>query len=178
MARLVSEIRYTTGHCAFGELLLAVNGDGEICAILLGDDAAGLVDDLRARHPLAELSPAPALLASDLSSLVDYIATPSTTTYAPGRPLAFTGTAFQLDVWKALGRVGPGETISYAELARRVGKPKAVRAVAGACAANPLAIVVPCHRVLRSDGGISGYRWGVERKRQLLELESQLASCA
>ena len=178
MAHLVPEIRYTTGTCAFGVLLLAINGDGEICAILLGDDAAGLVDDLRTRHPLAELNHAPTLLGSDLASLVDYIANPSTTTYAPNRPLAFTGTAFQLDVWKALSQVGPGETISYAELAHRIGKPKAVRAVARACAANPLAIVVPCHRVLRSDGGISGYRWGVERKRQLLALESQLASCA
>lgn len=178
MAHPVSRIRYSTGSCAFGELLLAINDREEICAILLGDDATGLFDDLRARHPHAELSHAPELLAADLARLLNYVANPSTTTYAPIRALAFSGTPFQLDVWKALSQVGAGETISYAELARRVGKPKAVRAVAGACAANPLAIVVPCHRVLRSDGGISGYRWGVERKRRLLALESQFASCA
>lgn len=178
MAHPVSRIRYSTGSCAFGELLLAINDREEICAILLGDDAMGLFDDLRGRHPLAELSHTPDLLAADLARLLDYVADPSTATYALIRPLAFSGTAFQLDVWKALSQVGAGETISYAELARRAGKPNAVRAVAGACAANPLAIVVPCHRVLRSDGGISGYRWGVERKRQLLALESRLSNCA
>ena len=88
-------------------------------------------------------------------------------------PLDVRGTAFQERVWQALSRIPPGETANYTELARRIGAPRSVRAVAGACAANPLAVAIPCHRVVRRDGGLSGYRWGVERKRALLEREAQ-----
>ena len=168
-------IQYTTGRCEFGSLLYGVCESG-ICAILLGDDAQMLVDDLRRRFPASQIEQQDAALESELAVLLTYVDNPAPTAPALPRPLALFGTRFQQQVWQKLSEVGAGQTITYSELALRCGRPTARRAVAGACAANPLAIVVPCHRVLRSDGGISGYRWGIERKRSLIDLEKRLAT--
>lgn len=167
-------IQYTCGSCSLGLVLYAVNAAG-ICAILLGEDADTLRIDLRRRFPDAPLQQADAELAAELGTLLDHVDHPKANLTLP-RPLALSGTPFQQQVWQTLRAVGCGETVSYTELATRLGKPTAIRAVAGACAANPVAILVPCHRVLRSDGGISGYRWGVDRKRRLIELEMRLAA--
>lgn len=168
-------IQYTTGRCEFGSLLYAVCDSG-ICAILLGDEPRALFEDLQRRFPESEIHQQDAALDPELAVLLAYVDSPGAIPPRLPRPLAPFGTAFQQQVWQALSQIGAGETITYRELARRCGKPTAMRAVAGACAANPLAIVVPCHRVLRSDGGLSGYRWGVERKRSLIELEKRLAA--
>ena len=173
MHSLPDHIRYSLGQCKLGSLLLAGCETG-ICAILLGDDEQTMVADLQRRFPRASLTQDDAALGADLQALIRYVDQPLGQLQMQ-QPLNAFGSDFQQQVWGELAKVPAGQTISYTELARRLGKPAAVRAVAGACAANPLAIVVPCHRVLRSDGGISGYRWGVERKQQLIELERQLA---
>lgn len=166
-------IDYTAGQCSLGSVLLAAS-DQAICAILLGDDEASLLHDLQQRFPNAHLQANPARLQADLQQLQAFIERPEQP-LTLSLPLHASGTAFQQQVWQQLQQVGNGATISYRELAQRIGKPTANRAVAGACAANPLAIVVPCHRVLRSDGNISGYRWGVARKRELLRREAAFA---
>jgi AraC family transcriptional regulator, regulatory protein of adaptative response / methylated-DNA-[protein]-cysteine methyltransferase len=165
----LAEIHYVCGQCSLGSLLYAVS-DAGICAILLGDDVVQLTADLTSRFPGIPCLPAESALMPELQPILDYIDAPVGEPML-SRPLAPVGTPFQRQVWASLRKVGSGETISYAELARRIGRPAATRAVAGACAANPLAIITPCHRVLRSDGGISGYRWGVERKQLLIERE-------
>lgn len=174
MKTLPSHLRYTTGHCQFGGLLFAVC-DAGVVAILLGDEDRAMVTDLQQRFPAAVLEEDEAGLKKDMQALLQYVDHPL------GRlnlqqPLAAHGTEFQKRVWDELAQIPAGQTITYTELAKRVGQPAAVRAVAGACAANPLAMLVPCHRVLRSDGGISGYRWGVERKKELIALEQKLAA--
>jgi len=173
MATQPLAIDYLTGHCSLGGLLLGACELG-ICAILLGDDDESLLHDLQRRFPGASLQPNPARLRADLQQLLAFIERPRQP-LALSMPLNAVGTAFQQHVWEELQQVGNGRTISYSELAGRLGKPKATRAVASACAANPLAIVVPCHRVLRSDGDISGYRWGVARKKELLRREATFA---
>jgi AraC family transcriptional regulator, regulatory protein of adaptative response / methylated-DNA-[protein]-cysteine methyltransferase len=163
----VETIRYAFGACSLGLILVACSEKG-IVAILIGDEPDALVRDLQARRPRGQVIGDPALddLVAEVASRVD----------APWRgldhPLDLGGTPFQQRVWAALRAIPSGCTITYAELAARVGVPGAVRAVAGACAANPIAILVPCHRVLRTDGSLSGYRWGVERKRALLQREN------
>jgi AraC family transcriptional regulator of adaptative response/methylated-DNA-[protein]-cysteine methyltransferase len=162
-------IQYSIGACALGTVLVAWSDQG-ICAVLLGDAAEELCRDLQTRFP------GHALKASEdgeryVLQMAAYIESP---TGAFDVPLDLRGTAFQQNVWGALREIPAGATETYAGLAHRIGRPNAVRAVAQACAANPLAVIVPCHRVLRSDGGLSGYRWGVERKRWLLEREQQL----
>ena len=174
MSTLSEHIRYTTGHCSFGALLLATSEEG-IVAILLGDEDPSMVADLQHRFPRATLEEDRVGLADDLKTLLEYVEHPMGKLVLQ-RPLVPRGSPFQQKVWTALAKVPAGQTISYSELAQSVGNPKAVRAVAGACAANPLAMVVPCHRVLRSDGGISGYRWGVERKKKLIALDRRLAN--
>ncbi len=167
-------LRYTTGHCRFGGLLLAVSTDG-VAAILLGDGDEAMAADLQQRFPSTNLERDDSGLQEDMQTLLQYVDHPLGALNLQ-QPLAARGSEFQKKVWAELAKVPAGQTITYTELARRIGQPAAVRAVAGACAANPLAMIVPCHRVLRSDGGISGYRWGVERKKQLLALEQQLAA--
>lgn len=165
-------IRYDIGACGpglDGLLLVADRGRG-LCAILMGDDEASLVNELTERFPRAQLMQDEAELSAAMDAVQTMLANPMQELDWPLDPL---GTEFQLQVWEALRRIPPGQTVSYTELASLVGKPDAVRAVASACAANPLAVVVPCHRVIRSDGGISGYRWGVERKQSLLEREGR-----
>ncbi len=163
-----AHIRFAVGECSLGSILVAATGRG-LCAILLGDDPDALLRDLQRRFPKARLEPGDAPFARTVATVVGFVE-------APGRglalPLDVRGTVFQQRVWQALRDVPAGGTASYAEIAQRLGAPRAVRAVAGACAANALAVAIPCHRILRSDGGLSGYRWGVARKRELLARET------
>jgi len=162
-----TEIRFAVGECALGSILVAQSARG-ICAISLGDDPAELVRDLQDRFANAELVGADEAFEALVAKVVGFVEDPR---IGLGLPLDIRGTAFQQRVWQALTRIQPGRTVSYAELARQLGVPNAVRAVASACARNALAVAIPCHRVVRSDGGVYGYRWGVERKRALLKSE-------
>ena len=158
------------GQCALGFVLVAQAARG-ICAVLLGDDPQAMTVELRGRFPQAQISQSNAL-ASVLADVVAVVAHPAG---AIRLPLDIRGTAFQRRVWEALQAIPSGETRTYSELAASIGQPRAVRAVASACAANKIAVVVPCHRVIARDGGLAGYRWGVERKRALLEQERKRA---
>lgn len=161
-------VRYTLADCALGRCLVAESERG-ICAILLGDDDATLVADLHALFPAAQDVPADANFQQRVREVIVAINSRD----APlSLPLDIRGTAFQQQVWQALRTIPCGETVSYQQLASAIGKPKAVRAVASACGANKLAIVIPCHRVIRGDGALSGYRWGIARKAQLLQREA------
>lgn len=164
-------LRFATALTSLGLVLVAASTHG-VCAILMGDDANALVDDLQQRFPDASLLRDNPSVQSTMNQVISTIESPG----CPfDLPLDLRGTAFQQRVWQALTRIPAGEPVSYTELAEMIGSPQAVRAVAGACAANALAVVIPCHRVLRHDGRISGYRWGVERKRQLLAREAARA---
>ena len=143
-----------------------------VCAILLGDDPNALARDLQNRFPRATLVGSDAEFEQLVAKVVGFVEAPR---IGLDLPLDVQGTAFQQRVWQALQEIPAGETVSYTDVAQRIGAPKAVRAVAGACAANVLAVAIPCHRVVRIDGGLSGYRWGVERKRALLDREAQQA---
>jgi AraC family transcriptional regulator of adaptative response/methylated-DNA-[protein]-cysteine methyltransferase len=140
-----------------------------VCAILLGDDPDALARDLQDRFGQAILVGADPAFEALVAKVIGLVEQPG---LGLDLPLDVRGTAFQQRVWQALRAVPPGRTASYAEIAKAIGAPKAVRAVAGACAANPLAVAIPCHRVVRTDGALSGYRWGVERKRALLQREA------
>jgi AraC family transcriptional regulator, regulatory protein of adaptative response / methylated-DNA-[protein]-cysteine methyltransferase len=161
-------IRFAIGQASLGAVLVAATNKG-VCAIMLGDDPDVLVRELQDRFPRAELVGGDPEFERMVARVVGLIE-------APGQsldlPLDIRGTAFQERVWQALRAIPPGKKATYAEIARAVGRPKAVRAVAQACAANPLAVAIPCHRVVRTDGDLSGYRWGVERKRKLLDREA------
>ncbi|QJE03304.1 bifunctional DNA-binding transcriptional regulator/O6-methylguanine-DNA methyltransferase Ada [Massilia forsythiae] len=161
-------IRFAVAACSLGALLVAATGKG-ICAILLGDDPEPLVRDLQERFPRAKLVGAEAEFERTVAQVVALVEAPR---LGLDLPLDVRGTAFQQRVWQALRQIPAGRTVSYAELAERLGMPQGARAVAGACAANPAAIAIPCHRVVRLDGALSGYRWGIERKRTLLARES------
>src|SRR5262249_54353978 len=156
-------VRYAFGQCSLGIVLVAATGKG-ICSIQLGDDAAALERDVVRRFPAARLDVGDRALAKLTARVIDIIEAP---VKALELPLDIRGTAFQQRVWRALRGVPAGATASYAEIARRIGRPRAVRAVAQACAANALAVAIPCHRILRTDGASSGYRWGIERQRAL-----------
>lgn len=158
---------FATGKCSLGHILVAASKDG-ITAILLGDHETQLVNDLERQFPHAELSQGGRAFASTIRQVTAFIDDPRQRFTLP---LDIQGTAFQERVWQALLKVPPGETVSYAELARRLGAPTAARAVARACASNTIAVAIPCHRVVRTDGALSGYRWGIERKKRLLEQE-------
>lgn len=160
-------IRYATAACFLGWIIVAVTDRG-ICAIEFGDNPESLPDLVQARFSKAFLQEGGAELTSLIESVISFIESPDS---AIELPLDIQGSAFQERVWKALRSVPPGSTVSYTDIACQIGSPKAVRAVAQACAANKLAVVVPCHRVVRRDGDLSGYRWGVERKRILLQRE-------
>ncbi|MBX9904205.1 MAG: bifunctional DNA-binding transcriptional regulator/O6-methylguanine-DNA methyltransferase Ada [Burkholderiales bacterium] len=162
-------IRFAVGQCTLGAILVAASARG-ICAILLGDAADALVRDLQDRFPRAELVGGDAGFERCVAQVVGFVEQPR---LGLNLPLDVRGTVFQLRVWQALQKIPAGTTASYGEIAQRIGAPKSVRAVAGACAANALAVVIPCHRVVRSDGGLSGYRWGVARKRALLDREAK-----
>ena len=164
-----NDIRFAVGQCSLGAILVAQSERG-VCAILLGDDPHQLVCDLQDKFRRANLIGADHQFEQLIARVVGFIEAPA---IGLDLPLDVRGTAFQERVWQALREIPVGSTASYADIAQRIGSPKAVRAVAQACGANNLAVAIPCHRVVRSDGHLSGYRWGVERKRQLLERESQ-----
>lgn len=163
-----TEIRFAIGECSLGAILVAQSGRG-VCAILIGDDPDALARDLQDRFPSACLIGGDAGFEQLVAKVVGFVEAPA---LGLDLPLDVRGTAFQQRVWQALREIPVGQTASYTDIARRIGSPKAVRAVAGACAANTLAVAIPCHRVVRSDGDLSGYRWGVARKRTLLEREA------
>ncbi len=164
-------IRFGIGQCSLGAILVAASERG-VCAILMGDDPGALARDLQDRFPKAGLVGGDTGFERWMAQVIGFVEAPQ---LGLDLPLDVRGTAFQQRVWLALRQIPVGETVSYTELARRIGAPRAVRAVAGACAANALAVAIPCHRVVRSDGSLSGYRWGVERKRALLDKEADLA---
>lgn len=164
-----TEIRFAIGQCSLGAILVAASECG-VCAILMGDDPDALARDLQDRFPRATLVGGDAGFERVVARVVGFVEVPG---LGLDLPLDLRGTAFQQRVWQALREIPAGETASYTDVAQRIGAPRAVRAVAGACAANTLAVAIPCHRVVRTDGGLSGYRWGVERKRALLEREAK-----
>ena len=166
---LGASIRFAIGECSLGSILVAASEKG-ICAILLGDDPDALARDLQDRFPKAHLIGGDREFEHWMAHVVGFVEAPGV---GLDLPLDIRGTVFQQRVWRALIKVPAGTTTSYAEIAKRVGAPKAVRAVAQACAANSLAVAIPCHRVVRTDGALSGYRWGVERKRALLDREAR-----
>ncbi|HCR3981407.1 TPA: bifunctional DNA-binding transcriptional regulator/O6-methylguanine-DNA methyltransferase Ada [Kluyvera ascorbata] len=167
-----TEIHYTVGKCSLGRCLVALSERG-VCAVLLGDDEASLLSELQQSFPAARLLVAGAEVRETTSAVM---ASLESRAAAMSLPLDIRGTAFQQQVWQALRAIPFGETRSYQQVAEAIGKPKAVRAVASACAANRLAILVPCHRVVRGDGSLSGYRWGVARKARLLAREKEQES--
>ncbi len=171
-------IVHAVRHTALGKLMMAATGRG-VCAVQFGDSAAALLDQLAREFPKAHLQPASPASAAPLdawmAALAEHLAGAGP---RPDLPLDLRGTAFQIRVWRFLMRVKPGDVVSYAELAAGVDAPRAVRAAASACAANRLAVLVPCHRALRADGGLGGYRWGMERKRALLDAERAARAAA
>jgi AraC family transcriptional regulator of adaptative response/methylated-DNA-[protein]-cysteine methyltransferase len=160
-------IQFAVGECSLGSVLIAASEKG-VCAIFLGDDPDVLARDLQARFPNAEFFAGDATFDQWVAEVVGLVEKPA---IGLNLPLDIRGTAFQIRVWEALRQIPPGSTASYGEIAVRIGRPSAARAVAQACAANTLAIAIPCHRVVRTDESLSGYRWGVERKAKLLERE-------
>ncbi len=161
-------INYSVSNCGLGKLLVAATGRG-ICAVKIGDKSEKLVDELFEEFPNASLGEDPAILKHFVDAIVEAL---------EGKrkildlPVDIKATSFQMQVWEELRKIPFGETITYAELARRIGNEKSVRAVAGACAKNRVAIVIPCHRVIGSNGKLTGYRWGIELKRKILEAEN------
>ncbi len=165
-----SRIRFAIGQCSLGAILVAQSERG-ICAILLGDDPEELIRDLEERFPNASLIGGDRDFEDLVAKVVGFVEAPN---LGLDLPLDVRGTAFQERVWQALRDIPAGQTVSYSELAEKIGSPNAVRAVAGACAANKIAVAIPCHRVVRRDGDLSGYRWGVERKSALLAREKRV----
>lgn len=162
-------IYFALGLCSLGNIVIAQSDKG-ICAILLGDSASQLLQDLQDIFPQAKLIGGDKPFEQLITLVVDFIEAPK---IGLNLPLDIRGTLFQQRVWQALREIPVGKTVSYTDIAQRIGSPKAVRAVAGACAANILAVVIPCHRVVRNDGALSGYRWNVNRKRALLNKEAK-----
>ena len=167
-----ARIEFAIGESSLGAILVARSQRG-VCAISLGDDADLLLRELQDRFPRAELVGGDTGFERLVAQVVGMIEQPN---LGIDLPLDVRGTAFQQRVWQALGQIPPGQTASYAQVAQRIGSPTSVRAVAQACASNTLAVAIPCHRVVRSDGALSGYRWGVERKRELLLRENESLS--
>ncbi len=165
-------IDFAVAACSLGAILVASSTKG-VCAVLLGDDPDTLTRELQDRFPQARLRGDDPRFAQTVALIVGFVEAPR---IGLELPLDIRGTAFQQRVWQALREIPPGQTASYADIAQRIGSPKAVRAVAQACAANHIAVAIPCHRVVRTDGSISGYRWGVERKQALLTMEKALSA--
>jgi len=167
-------IGYELGASVLGTVLVATSERG-VCAILLGDDGGELIADLRARFPDAML--VPGIVAPEhMTKVTGFMASPRASL---DLPLDARGSEFQQSVWRALREIPAGVTQTYGEVAQRIGAPHAAKEVGEACAANPIAVAIPCHRVVRKDGGLAGYRWGVKRKRALLEREgARLAETA
>lgn len=166
----IQQIRFAIGECSLGFILVAISELG-ICAIAFGDGPNVLASEVRDRFPEAERIIDDAEFNEILTKVVDFIEARGSEL---DLPLDICGTTFQLLVWEMLQKIPVGSTTSYTDIARYIGSPKAVRAVASACAANTLAVAIPCHRVVRTDGSLAGYRWGVERKAELLRRESEV----
>lgn len=164
-----AEIKFAVGECSLGVVLVAASEMG-VCAILFGDDAESLRNDLKKQFPRARLVGGDEAFEALTTKVIDFVEAPDR---GLDLPLDVRGTAFQHRVWDALRRIPAGATASYAEIAKAIGAPKSVRAVARACASNRIAVAIPCHRVVASDGSLSGYRGGVERKRALLVKEAR-----
>ena len=164
-----TEIRFAIGECSLGSILVAASERG-VCAILIGDDPDALARDLQDRFPRAHLIGGDSQFEQLVAKVVGFVEAPA---LGLDLPLDVRGTAFQQRVWQALREIPAGKTVSYSQVANRIGAPKAVRAVGAAIGANPLAVAIPCHRVIRNDGSLCGYRWGVERKRALIEREAR-----
>jgi AraC family transcriptional regulator of adaptative response/methylated-DNA-[protein]-cysteine methyltransferase len=162
-----TEIHFAVGECSLGSILVAQSAKG-VCAILLGDDPDALVRDLQDLFPRARLMGGDAAFEQTVAKVIGFVEAPA---LGLDLPLDVRGTAFQQRVWQVLREIPAGSTASYTEIAARIGAPNGARAVAQACGANALAVAIPCHRVVRTDGSLSGYRWGVERKRSLLKRE-------
>jgi AraC family transcriptional regulator of adaptative response/methylated-DNA-[protein]-cysteine methyltransferase len=160
-------IRFAVGECSLGAILVAATARG-VCAVLLDDEPETLVRDLERRFPKASLVGGDRDFEAVVARVVALVEDPRTTSELP---LDVRGTAFQQRVWSALRAIPVGRTVTYTELAEKIGAKSSVRAVASACASNAIAVAIPCHRVVRRDGDLAGYRWGVERKRSLLERE-------
>jgi AraC family transcriptional regulator of adaptative response/methylated-DNA-[protein]-cysteine methyltransferase len=163
-----TEIRFAIGECSLGSILVAQSERG-VCAILLGDDPDELVRDLQDRFPRANLIGGDGEFEQLVSKVVGFVEAPA---LGLDLPLDVRGTAFQQRVWQGLREIPVGETASYTDIANRIGSPGSAKEVSEACAANALAVAIPCHRVVKKDGALSGYRWGVNRKRALLEKEA------
>ena len=163
------DLRFAVGQSSLGAILVASSDQG-VAAILLGDDPDALVRDLQDRFPRARLTGGDAVYEALVARVVGFVEQPG---LGLDLPLDVRGTAFQQRVWQALRDIPAGTTATYAEIAAAIGAPKSMRAVAGACAANAIAVAIPCHRVVRNDGALSGYRWGVERKRALIDREAK-----
>jgi AraC family transcriptional regulator of adaptative response/methylated-DNA-[protein]-cysteine methyltransferase len=167
------QIRFAIGESSLG-LVLVARGERGVCAILMGDDSGELIRDLQDRFPQANAIGDDEDCEQLIAKVVEFVETPAMGLDLPlDLPLDVRGTAFQRRVWEALREIPVGSTASYADIANRIGSPRSVRAVAQACGANALAMAIPCHRVVRSDGALSGYCWGVERKRMLLDREAR-----
>ena len=165
----VTKITYAMAQSALGRVLVA-HSDAGVCAISLGDNDDDLADDLATQFPGSQLKVNGAALQSEMGKVLQFIgSSDDVLDFA----IDMHGTPFQCRVWEALRAIPMGTTITYTELARRVGAPKAVRAVASACASNAIALAIPCHRVVRCGGALAGYRWGIERKQALLEMEAR-----
>jgi AraC family transcriptional regulator, regulatory protein of adaptative response / methylated-DNA-[protein]-cysteine methyltransferase len=164
-----TQIRFAIGECSLGSILVAATEKG-VCSILMGSDPDALVRQLQDRFSKAELIGGDAAFEKLVAKVIGFVEQPR---LGLDLPLDVQGTAFQQRVWRALRKIAVGKTASYGDIAARIGQPNAIRAVAQACAANTLAVAIPCHRVIRTDGNLSGYRWGVQRKRALLERESR-----
>jgi len=160
-------LRFAIGQCSLGSILVASSDKG-VAAILIGDEPDELARDLQDRFPKANLIGGDGDYEALVAKVVGFVEAPAT---GLDLPLDVRGTAFQRRVWQALREIPAGETATYTDIAVRIGEPRSTRAVAGACAANRHAVAIPCHRVVRNDGSLSGYRWGVERKRQLIDVE-------
>ena len=164
-----AEIRFAIGDCTLGCILIAASNKG-VCAILMGDDPDALLRDLQDRFPKARLIGGNKKFEALAAKVIGFVEKPGDRL---DLPLDIRGTAFQHQVWQALRDIPAGSTASYTDIARRIGQPRAVRAVARACGANAIAVAIPCHRVVRTGGALSGYRWGIERKRALLDREAK-----
>ena len=162
-----NRIRFALGECSLGSILVAQSEKG-LCSIQMGEDPQALVEAFQYRFPAAELIGGDAEFEHIVAQVIGLVEQPS---QGLDLPLDIRGTAFQRRVWAALQSIPPGRTVSYTEVAQMIGAPTSARAVAQACGANKLAVAIPCHRAVRSDGGLSGYRWGVERKQALLARE-------
>jgi O-6-methylguanine DNA methyltransferase len=165
---IVETIFYATGECALGQVLVARGVDG-VCAILLGNNGVELELDLSARFPQAMLIENDAAVRDDMAKVIGFVDKPAEGLHLT---LDMRGTPLQRRVWEKLRAIPPGRTVTYGQLGRWISPLVSARVVAGACAANPIALAIPCHRVVRSDGDLAGYRWGIERKRELIRKEA------